>query len=339
MIAPSDLEVCRQTIRTGSYSFHAASRFLPARIRDRAFVLYAFCRLADDAVDLSETKAAAVLSLNERLERAYAGRPLDAPVDRAFAALVREVDMPRALPEALLEGMAWDAEGRRYRTLSELHAYCARVASVVGVMMCVLMEVRDRDVLARACDLGAAMQLTNIARDVGEDALAGRLFLPLDWLEEAGLAPDDFLRAPAPTPAIRAAVARLLAAAEGLYRRSEAGIAGLPASCRPGIFAARRIYAQIGTHVARADFDSISQRARTSRAEKLALAGRAGMQAGICLLLPLSPVLHARPLPEMRFLVDAAARPVASDWGAGRAGTLLAVLAQLERRDRGARVA
>ena len=339
MIAPSDLDVCRETIRTGSYSFHAASRFLPARIRDRAFVLYAFCRLADDAVDLSETKAAAVLSLNERLERAYAGRPVNAPVDRAFAALVREVDMPRALPEALLEGMAWDAEGRRYRTLGALHAYCARVASVVGVMMCVLMEVRDRDVLARACDLGAAMQLTNIARDVGEDALAGRIFLPLDWLEEAGLAPDDFLRAPAPAPAIRAAVARLLDAADALYRRSEAGIGGLPASCRAGIFAARRIYARIGIHVARAGFDSISQRARTSRAEKLVLAGRAGVQAGVSLLLPFSPVLHARPPPEMRFLVDAAARPAASDWGAGRAGTVLAVLAQLERRDRGARVA
>lgn len=99
MIAPSDLEVCRQTIRTGSYSFHAASRFLPARIRDRAFVLYAFCRLADDAVDLSETKAAAVLSLNERLERAYAGRPLTrrstAPLPRWCARSTCRAPFPR----------------------------------------------------------------------------------------------------------------------------------------------------------------------------------------------------------------------------------------------------
>ena len=86
----------------------------------------------------------------------------------AFAAVIEGFDMPRILPDALLEGLAWDAMGRRYATLSDLRAYSARVASAVGAMMCVLMRVRDRDALARACDLGVAMQLTNIARDVGE---------------------------------------------------------------------------------------------------------------------------------------------------------------------------
>ena len=95
--------------------------------------------------------------------------------------------MPRILPDALLEGLAWDAMGRRYATLSDLRAYSARVASAVGAMMCVLMRVRDRDALARACDLGVAMQLTNIARDVGEDAREGRLYLPTDWLAGAGV--------------------------------------------------------------------------------------------------------------------------------------------------------
>ena len=104
--------------------------------------------------------------------------------------------MPRALPDALLEGLAWDAVGRRYETLSGVLAYSARVAAAVGAMMCVLMRVRDADALARACDLGLAMQLTNIARDVGEDARAGRP-LPAAGLAGAeGVDPEHFLADP-----------------------------------------------------------------------------------------------------------------------------------------------
>ncbi len=193
MTAPSasDMEVCRAMIRTGSLSFHAASRLLPAQVRDPALVLYAFCRVADDEVDEVATpdKAGAVLRLRDRLDLIYAGRPRNAPCDRAFAAVVEGFEMPRTLPDALLEGLAWDACGRRYDTLSGVLDYSARVAAAVGAMMCVLMRVREADVLARACDLGLAMQLTNIARDVGEDARAGRLFLPLDWLDEEGVDP------------------------------------------------------------------------------------------------------------------------------------------------------
>ena len=141
----------------------------------------------DDAVDLNDAKPAAVLTLRDRLDLIYADRPRNAPADRAFAAVVEDHDMPRTLPEALLEGLAWDAMGRRYGTLSELFDYSARVAAAVGAMMCVLMGVRDANALARACDLGVAMQLTNISRDVGEDAAEGRLYLPLDWLDEAGI--------------------------------------------------------------------------------------------------------------------------------------------------------
>jgi 15-cis-phytoene synthase len=177
-----DLDHCREAIRHGSLSFHAASRLLPARVRDPALALYAFCRLADDAVDLHEEKPAAVLRLRDRLDLIYRGTPRNAPADRAFAAVIETHDMPRALPEALLEGLAWDATGRRYETLSELFDYSARVAAAVGAMMCVLMGVRDANALARACDLGVAMQLTNIARDVGEDARARRMYLPLAWL-------------------------------------------------------------------------------------------------------------------------------------------------------------
>jgi 15-cis-phytoene synthase len=329
-----DMEACRAMIRTGSLSFHAASRLLPAGVRDPALVLYAFCRIADDEVDEvgAADKAQAVLRLRDRLDLIYAGRPRNAPCDRAFASVVETFEMPRALPDALLEGLAWDACGRQYHTLSGVLDYSARVAGAVGAMMCVLMRSRDADVLARACDLGLAMQLTNIARDVGEDARAGRLFLPLDWLAEEGVDAGHFLAAPAALPGICRATARLLRKADDLYRRSEAGISGLPLACRPGIFAARHIYAGIGSQVSRSGHDSISGRARTGKAQKLGWLALAGLRAAASSVLPAAAVLHARPEPEVAFLVSAAARRRP---GVARSDTLLSVLAQLEARDRG----
>lgn len=332
MIAPADIEACRAMIRTGSLSFHAASRVLPARVRDPALALYAFCRVADDEVDEGSDKGAAVLRLRDRLDRIYAGRPRNAPSDRAFAAVVADFDMPRALPEALLEGLAWDSLGRRYASLTELKDYSARVASSVGAMMCVLMGAREADVLARACDLGLAMQLTNIARDVGEDARAGRLFLPLDWLSRDGIDPEAFLAAPAPAPGIRRATARLLDHADRLYWRAATGVRRLPLDCRTGILSAGHVYRAIGDQVARAGHDSVTSRARTTRHRKAALVVLSGVQAGLGALLPVSARLHAAPEPEVAFLVEAAARRQVAT---ARSDSVLAVLAQLEARDRG----
>ncbi|MFY0693103.1 MAG: phytoene/squalene synthase family protein [Paracoccaceae bacterium] len=332
MIPADDLAHCRDAIRTGSRSFFAASHLLPARVRDPALALYAFCRLADDAVDLHAEKAAAVLSLKNRLDLVYQGTPRDAPADRAFAAMVRDHDMPRELPEALLEGLAWDAMERRYDTLSDIRAYSARVAAAVGAMMTVLMGVRDADALARACDLGVAMQLTNIARDVGEDALEGRLYLPSEMMEDEGLDPERFLEAPKFSPALGRVVRRLLSEAHRLYLRSEAGIAALPVACRPGIFAARHIYDGIGKKVRHNDFDSFNQRARTSGAQKLAWLGQSVLQSGASTIMPGSAVLFAPALPEVEFLVTAAARAAPAD--RSRALALIDLFAQLEARDR-----
>ncbi|NHQ74962.1 phytoene/squalene synthase family protein [Roseovarius gahaiensis] len=331
MIAPQDMAHCEAAIRHGSLSFHAASRLLPAHVRNPALALYAFCRLADDAVDLQPEKASAVLRLHERLDLAYAGKPRNSPADRAFAAIIEDYDMPRALPEALLEGLAWDAMETRYATLSELRSYAARVASAVGVMMCVLMRVRDQNALARASDLGVAMQLTNIARDVGEDAREGRLYLPTDWMEEAGLAPEAFLESPRPTPVVAQLVKRLLHEADELYARSEAGIAALPLSCRPGIFAARYIYAGIGGQLRRAGCDSISARARTNGAQKIGWLCLSGLRAAGSVVMPTSPVIFAQPSPETAFLVEAAAEetvPV-NDWS----DTLYETMAGLKAQD------
>lgn len=334
MIAPRDMAHCREAIRTGSLSFHAASKLLPSSVRDPALALYAFCRLADDAVDDSDDKGPAVLGLRDRLDLVYAGRPRNAPADRAFAAVVAEFDMPGALPEALLEGLAWDASGRRYDSLSALLTYCARVAAAVGAMMCVLMRVRQADALARACDLGLAMQLTNIARDVGEDARAGRLYLPLDWLRDAGIDAEAFLADPVSTPALRDLTRRLLSEAETLYHRCEAGIPALPLRCRPGIFAARHVYAGIGGAVARQGYDSVTRRGRTTGWQKLGWLGLSVARSAATVALPGSALLHAPPCPEVAFLVEAAARRRARF---SRSEALFAALAQLERQDRGAR--
>jgi phytoene synthase len=337
MIRPDDLDYCREAIRHGSLSFHAASKLLPARVRDPALALYAFCRLADDEVDLKADKVGSVLRLRDRLDAVYAGRPKDAPTDRAFAAMVEEFEMPRALPDALLEGLAWDAEERRYQTLSGVMDYSARVASAVGAMMCVLMRVRDANALARACDLGVAMQLTNIARDVGEDAAERRIYLPLEWLDEAGLTPDGFLADPRSTKALRGMVKRLVMEANRLYMRSEAGLRALPVSCRPGIFGARFIYAGIGGQLQTMGYDSLSARARTSKLQKIGWLGQSVLLSGASVVMPGSPVLYARPLEEVRFLVDAAARGAPTP---SRSDALISVLATLEqnRQDQRARL-
>ncbi|MGC6528389.1 MAG: 15-cis-phytoene synthase [Paracoccaceae bacterium] len=332
MIDPKDMAHCEEAIRHGSLSFHAASRALPKSVREPALALYAFCRLADDEVDLKADKAPAVLALQERMEAAFAGEPMDTPMDRAFAAMVRQHDMPKELPQALLEGLAWDAQERRYETLSDVRSYSARVASAVGAMMCVLMGVRDRNALARACDLGVAMQLTNISRDVGEDALEGRLYLPMEWLSQAGIDVEQFLANPKPTKAIRQMVRRLVMESERLYLRSEAGITRLPVSCRPGIFAARHIYAGIGKVIRDQSYQTITIRARTSKSRKIGLMGLSILRSASSLVMPQSAVLYAKPLEEVKFLVDAAAdgKYDSRDW----ADQFCDAMAQLRKFDK-----
>ena len=296
----ADIEACRELLRGGSRSFFAASFLLPRAVRDPAVSLYAFCRVADDAIDLDNGKGNALARLRERLARVYEGRPVPIAADRALADVVERHAIPRAIPEALLEGFAWDAEGRRYADLAGIHAYSARVAGTVGVMMALLMGERNPAVVARACDLGVAMQLSNIARDVGEDARAGRLYLPMDWMREAGIDPETWLANPVFDEAIASVVRRLLREADRLYQRAGAGIARLPMSCQPGIWAARYLYAEIGREVERRGFDSVSQRAVVSAQRKARLLARA-------LAAPVMPVRHdtSPPLDETRFLIDA----------------------------------
>jgi len=295
----ADVAACRATLRGGSRTFFAASLALPKSVRKPATGLYAFCRMADDAIDQGEDRRAALDDLHSRLELIYAGAPRDIAADRAFADCVARFAIPRQFPLALLEGFAWDAAGRRYATLSELTAYGVRVAGTVGAMMAMVMNVRERELVARACDLGVAMQLTNIARDVGEDAHNMRLYLPLEWMREAGLDPDAWLAKPVFDAKLAAVIERLLAAAEVLYARSDSGLANLPAACRPGMYAARLLYAEIGHEVARRRFDSVTQRAVVPWRRK----ARILADAVVAAKRP-APLVGSAALEEATFLID-----------------------------------
>lgn len=333
-VAPLDLQACMATMAGGSKTFFAASRVLPGRIRAPAAALYAFCRVADDAIDDTDDKPAALADLQRRLDAVYAGRPRALVADRALAYVVQDAAIPRLLLDALLQGFEWDAEGRRYDRIEDLHNYAARVAGTVGAMMALVMRTRSPEALARACELGVAMQLTNIARDVGEDARHGRLYLPLQWLREAGVDPDAWLAQPVFCPGVAAVVQRLLQAADALYERAECGVAALPRDCRPAIQAARLVYAEIGRAVQAAGFDSVTRRAVVGPRRKLTLMARA---SAAWLTPPGDALRSAAPLPAIRFLVDAAALPDAPPSGLyGRTVRILDLLERVELRQRAA---
>jgi 15-cis-phytoene synthase len=296
----ADAAACGVSLRAGSHTFFAASLVLPSTLRRPATALYAFCRMADDAIDQGEDSSAALGDLRSRLERIYQGEPDNQASDRAFADAVSQFRIPKSVPIALLEGFAWDAECRQYESFSQLTDYAMRVAGTVGMMMAMIMGIRDATRLARAADLGVAMQLTNIARDVGEDARNGRIYLPLQWLREAGIEPKTWLAQPVFSEALAHVIRRLLEAAETLYDRSESGLARLPRSCRVAMYAARLLYAEIGREVARRDFDSITQRAVVGWPRKAGLLAEAGFAA----MLSRRPIDTDEILPEANFLLE-----------------------------------
>lgn len=273
-----DLQACVAMMQGGSKTFFAASRLLPPRVRMAAIALYAFCRVADDLVDEAQPGDTPLAVLQERLNAIYAGTPNDHVEDHALSLVVQQYKLPRHLLDALIEGFSWDAAGRSYDTIEDLHAYAARVAGSVGAMMSWIMGPQSMDTLARACELGVAMQLTNIARDVGHDASIGRMYLPRRWLVEAGVNPEAWKAQPSFTPAISHVIERVLEEADRLYKQARSGIAALPPDCRAAICAASMIYAEIGHQLRREGLDSINQRTVVGTPRKLMLLASAWTQ-------------------------------------------------------------
>jgi 15-cis-phytoene synthase len=293
-VAPA--QIARGVISRHSKSFSLASRLLPARARDEAIVLYAWCRRVDDAVDeragTDEPGADVIARLAAEIEEAYAGGARD-PVLMGFGAVARARGIPRTYPDALVAGMEMDVHGASYATVDDLVTYAWRVAGVVGLMMTHVLGVSDDDALVPAAHLGIAMQVTNVCRDVAEDWTRGRLYVPDELLARhgaGGLAGElgKALPASAVVP-LANALRELLALADRYYRSSDGGLSRLPWRAALGVRLARDIYSAIGTQIARAGHDVTAGRAMVSRTGKLARVASAVARA-----LAAAPVRAAR---------------------------------------------
>ena len=272
MISPPDraqlpdraelVEAARLSIARGSKSFSLASRLFDRATRERVWLLYAWCRECDDLTDGQSLGFAAgtaptddafarLAFLTTATERALAGEPTGALPFEALRRVASECAIPPVFVRAHLDGFALDAADWRPRSEADLLRYCYHVAGVVGCMMAVVMGVApdDRDTLDRASDLGIAFQLANIARDIADDAQAGRCYLPADWLAEAGIGEGDPM-APQHREALAAIGTRLAALSAAYERSAVAGAARLPFRARWAVLAAAAIYGAIGRKVA-----------------------------------------------------------------------------------------
>jgi 15-cis-phytoene synthase len=279
----------RDTIARGSQSFAAASKLFAPATRERAWLLYAWCRAADDLTDGQDLGHGAAgpgdpAAVQARLE-ALTAAALDSadPVPLPFAALrevARETAMPRRFIADHLAGFALDAQDWRPHSEDDLLRYCYHVAGSVGCMMAVVMGVPpdDEDTLDRACDLGLAFQLANIARDVVPDAGVRRCYLPAVWLAEAGLSESD-LSDPRSRPAVAAMAKRLVEMARPYRRSARVGAARLPLRSRLAVLAADGIYGAIGEQVFALGERAWDQRVRVSSAGKLGLLGLAALRS------------------------------------------------------------
>lgn len=267
------------SIAKGSKSFGAASKLFDTRTRERAWLLYAWCRACDDIADGQDHGGLMTIPDEEALERAatirrltdlaYAGQATGNPAFDCLATLNIECPIPRGFAEALLQGFDRDAAGWRPRSEADLFSYCWNVAGAVGCMMAVVMGVdpAEDDTLDRACDLGLAFQLANIARDVAEDAAGDRCYLPMEWLVEMDIPPGQHMH-----PAYRtrlAVMARWLAEYVDLYEASaRIGAARLPFRSRWAVLAASNIYGAIAEKVRERGEHAWDHRVTTSGSEK-----------------------------------------------------------------------
>ncbi|PZO66609.1 MAG: phytoene synthase [Paracoccus denitrificans] len=292
-------QAARESIAVGSKSFAMAARFLPADMYQDCVMLYAWCRHADDVIDGQQAGFAAravddptarLAELRAETQRALDGAP-SAPVYAGLARVMQARDIPHRHVDELLAGFAMDVDGRVYHDMNDLLDYCYHVAGVVGVMMARIMGIRDEAVLDRASDLGLAFQLTNIARDVIDDARIGRVYLPRNHLAAEGIAqidPDD----PSQRDALHRVALHLLTEAEQYYQSADIGIAALPRRPALAIAAARNIYRQIGVKLRATGPKAWDGRLSTTKGEKLRLAAKA---AGSTVL-----ALRRRPQPVDR---------------------------------------
>ncbi|MEX0593925.1 MAG: squalene/phytoene synthase family protein [Balneolaceae bacterium] len=272
-------EHCRQVTRTYAKTFYLATRFLPNEKQRGIFSIYAICRYLDDLVDesedLIEKRQLRVSDVQERLDRFredllahYTGTMDSEPVLTAFAQTLRHWQIPVRLPLELMEGVRMDLTIDRYETFQELYQYAYRVASTVGLMTSEVFGYTQEEALEYAEDLGIAMQLTNILRDVGEDLRRNRIYLPADELELFGIREDQLFDAQTDSnfeQFMRFQITR----ARRYYSQADLGIPMLSADSRMPVWLARENYSSILRKIEENRYQVFNQRAYLNTVEKV----------------------------------------------------------------------
>ena len=273
------------TFKKGSKSFSLASRLFDSERKEAASLLYSWCRYCDDQIDSAEDPALARARL-EDLKRlttsSVAGESQDDPVFIAFQQVTATHSIPEKYPVDLLKGMEMDATGASYETLDDLLLYCYRVAGTVGLMMSHIMGVSDPVALSHAVNLGNALQLINISRDVMDDARMGRVYIPKAWLRELDI-PEHEIENPIHREKLAVAVTRLLDVADKLCRSGDDGLKYLSWRAAVAVFAARLIYAEIGVTVRQRAAHAWDERVVISGTRKIVLAFRAFLKVAASL--------------------------------------------------------
>jgi phytoene synthase len=271
---------CRDVLEKHARTFSLAAKFLSEETAAHASAVYAWCRRADDAIDLAprDDHAAALSRLQEELDAIFGSADLDDPVLGGFQSVVRARGIRRVYCDELLAGMEMDASDVAYETLNDLMVYCYRVAGTVGLMMAHVLGVRDERALPAAAHLGMAMQLTNICRDVAEDHERSRCYLPAELLGPQATRSIRAAYGQAFPPEARSAAGdarkHLLQLAERYYAAADDGLRSLDWRSALAIGVARRGYAAIGHAVEERGVERIEGRAHVGSARKAWIAAQ-----------------------------------------------------------------
>ena len=273
-------DYCQDKAAKSGSSFYYSFMFLPAERRQAITALYAFCREVDDVVDECHDLSLAQTKLEwwrQEVGRVYNGTPAH-PVGHALKDVIKGFRLPQEQLLEIIDGMAMDLSQTRYLDFKGLQLYCYRVASVVGLLAAEIFGYQDRQTLKYAHDLGLAFQLTNIIRDVGEDARRGRIYLPIEDLQRFNVPAKDILEARY-SDAFRELMAFQAERAEKFYDQAFAQLPAVDRKAqRPGLVMAA-IYRTLLREIARDGFMVLDRRTSLTPLRKVWLAGTTWFRA------------------------------------------------------------
>jgi len=272
-------QYCRQISQHHAKTFYLATLFLPKRQQNPIFAIYALLRTVDDLVDMAEEKLTNGQITKEEIQRllegwksrlkaCYAGESVNDPILMAWQDTLKSFPIPIEYPLDLMDGVAMDIVFKPFETFDELYVYCYKVASVVGLMTSEIFGYRDKQALQHAIELGIAMQLTNILRDIGEDVDRGRIYLPLEDLRRFNYSEEEFMKK-TNNENFRNLIKFQIERARGYYRSSEKGIPMLEKRSRFAVGISSINYCNILNAIEKNGYDVFSKRAYRSFYQKI----------------------------------------------------------------------